>query len=80
MPVSEGSLPTAALKGPKGGYMSQHPPQDPNQDDFAFFKDFFVCVPFLMSLSNLLQDCFCFMGDFFFFSFFDLEARGIFCP
>ena len=40
-----------------------------------FFKHFFRCGPFLKSLLNLLQYCFCFM-----FWFFGREACGILAP
>ena len=40
-----------------------------------FFKDFFLCGPFLKSLLNLLQYCFCFM-----FWYFAPEACGILTP
>ena len=40
-----------------------------------FFKDFFWCGPFLKSLLNLLQYCFCFK-----FWFFGYEACGILAP
>ena len=42
---------------------------------FLFFKRFFWCGPFLKSLLNLLQCCFCFM-----FWFFGHEACGILVP
>ena len=40
-----------------------------------FFKDFFGCGPFLKSLLNLLQYCFCVI-----FWLFGLEACGILAP
>ena len=40
-----------------------------------FLRFFFLCGPFLKSLLNLLQYCFCFL-----FQFFGPEACGIFAP
>ena len=42
---------------------------------FFFLEIFFLCGPFLKSLLNLLQYCFCFM-----FCFFGREADGILAP
>ena len=46
-----------------------------SQCTLNFFKIFFWCEPFLKSLLNLLQYCFCFM-----FWFFDRKACGILAP
>ena len=43
----------------------------------AFFKDFFLCGPFLKPFFNLLQYCFCFM---FCFVFLGQEACGVSAP
>ena len=42
---------------------------------FFFFKEFSGCGPFLKSLLNFLQYCFCFM-----FCFFGHEACGVLAP
>ena len=60
----------------KCGVLTTGPPGKSLGLDFShnyFFQDFFKCEPFLKSLLNVLQHCFCFMS----FGFFGHEAWGI---